>query len=612
MTGFGLELGSLGLGLGDSIWPLIVLVVAMTAIGIAGSGAVAVTASRPAAAPPLLPVQSAKPWVVITAVCTASAVVWIPFAAIMGGLPAIGEGVGASQSELQWIADIYPLVVTALLLPAGTLLDRFGRRRGMLLGLAVLSAGLLWCAYASSPESLLVARVVCAAASAVIFPATLATLTGSLPPSYRDHAVSIWAGTITIGSALGLIGAVALLKVAWWGSMFVGMAIITALGWVLVAVAVPETKEPGHQRFDALGAALGVLGPGGLVLGLSEGPVHGWTDPLTVGALLVGVTALVGFLWWGIRCPYALLNARVFRDRRVLGSSLALVIIFVIDFGMFFLYFQFRAYGFGETPLRTASVMMVAAVAFAPAIVLGVPVAARWGLRVLTVITLGMCAAGVAILSTVDRDTSNLWLITGLVLFWAGVGGMMTPATQGILKSLPAKDQGVASAVNDIVREFGGAIGVALFGSLFYAGYRADVADLADSAASPQLADSILSSPGSGLAELASSGASAEQLRAVQDGVFAGWQLTLWVGVGLLAVSALIICACFPKHVRPARTPDSSTPDPTIREAWSDDDAGATAEAGRLGRAGDGGAGPDRRGPDRADDSAAESVEVAG
>lgn len=547
MTGFGVTLGSLELGLGDSIWWLVALVILATVYG-----AMASALARPASFQ-ALPMESAPPWAVITAVCTAGAVVWFPAAGLAGGLPAVGLGLNASQSELQWIADSYPLVLTALLLPAGAFIDRFGRRRGMLLGLAGLVIGLVWCAYANSSGSMIAARIFCAAASALIFPATLATLTSALPERYQDKAVAIWAGSITIGSGFGLMGALGLLEAYWWGSMFLGMAGSTALAFVLVAAAVPETKADESKRFDFPGAFLGVLGPGGLVLGLTEGPIHGWTDPLTVGALVVGAVALTGFLVRGFTCSYALLDARVFRNRRVLGSSIALIVIFTVDFAIFFLFFQFRGFGFGEGTFTTAWLLMTAAGAFVPATLYGVPIAERWGMRLLAVLSFSLCAAGIGLLGVVDQDTSSWVLVLALILFWTGVGGMMTPATQGILKSLPAAEQGMASAVNDIVREFGAAIGIALFGSIYYAGYRSEVGDLAGSV-SPDLAESLRSSPGAGLADLAASGGSLDRVQVVQNSVIEGFHVAMWFGVGVLLVGMLIICACLPKRVRPERS----------------------------------------------------------
>lgn len=207
----GVTLGSLELGLGDSVWWIVTLIAVATAYGSLASAFAtgALRRSRGTSAGPVsVQWTGAPPWVIITAVCTAGAVVWFPAAGLAGGLPAVGLGLGASQSELQWIADSYPLVLTALLLPAGAFIDRFGRRRGMLLGLIGLVGGLVWCAYSTSSGSMIGARVSCAAASALIFPATLATLSSALPPKYQDRAVAVWAASITVGAGFGLMGAV--------------------------------------------------------------------------------------------------------------------------------------------------------------------------------------------------------------------------------------------------------------------------------------------------------------------------------------------------------------------------------------------------------------------
>jgi hypothetical protein len=193
---------------------------------------------------------------------------------------------------------------------------------------------------------------------------------------------------------------------------------------------------------------------------------------------------------------------------------------------------------------------MTVAIVFIPATLVGAPLAARCGMRLVCALAMTLCAGGLACLSLSDRDAPMPLFIAGLLLFWTGVGGFMTPATQGILRSLPAADQGVASAVNDIAREFGAALGIALFGSLYYAGYRSEIADLTKSVGSAELAESIHRSPGTGLADLAARGGSPDQILAVQDAVFAGWQFALWVGVGVLLGGMALICACLPKHVR--------------------------------------------------------------
>jgi EmrB/QacA subfamily drug resistance transporter len=478
-------------------------------------------------------------------------------------LPAIALDLRPSQTEVQWIGDSYPLVLAALLLPAGGLLDRFGRKRGLIAGLVVMALALAAGAFATSPGPLILARCLAGVGAALVFPATLATISHVIPPERRGSAVGLWAATAIAGGLLGVLVTGALVEVAWWGSAFLAMAGLTLVCLVSTVLVVPETSEPEGAHLDPLGAVTSVLAVGGLVFAMTEAPVHGWTDGRVLATGLLGLIAGAAFVAWELRAPRPLLDLRLFRNAAVATSSVALFLMFVAIYGWFFLSFQYQAFVLGYSPFQTALGLMPLGVAlmvtapFAPAL------ARRYGRRLVIASALGVAAAAMALMALLGDSADYAVLVPTFVLFGIGTGLGSTPPTEAILESLPPAQQGVASALNDAAREMGAAVGIAVLGSAFNAGYRGEVGDALAAVPEP-LAEAVRSSPAAGFGAIAQAGAEAplQLVDVIRDGVMAGWSLAFLVGATVTAGSALYVARCFPAsrhHTPEAARPPAAT-----------------------------------------------------
>lgn len=467
---------------------------------------------------------------------------WLNVVGIFVCLPALGIDLHANETGLQWIADVYTVLIAALLLPAGAAIDRFGRRRGLIVGQAAMAAGQLVSATASSSSLMLTGRVVAGVAAAVVFPATLASISAALPDERRDRAVGIWAAGVILGSLAGFLAAVVVLQFVSWRWVFVTMVASTIVCLAASALAIPETREPRPGRADLTGMVLSAVAVGGLVTGVIEGPVQGWTALVVLVPFVASVVAGVAFVRVELTTADPLLDLRMFRNRELCGCALALTFIFAVDFGLFFLAFQLFAAVFRYGPIKTALLFGTAGVTMLPATFLAPRIAARLGLRTLLTGAVLLCAVGAATMAAIDRSGPILLLLGGLWIFYAGVGAAMTPATRGILDALPSSEQGSASALNDLTRELGAAVGVALLGSLFTVGYRHGVGGLSHSLVNGPLRVAVRASPASAIAAVSQVSAVHE----VQGAVAGGWRLALLVGAGALVVAAAILAVSLP------------------------------------------------------------------
>jgi EmrB/QacA subfamily drug resistance transporter len=480
---------------------------------------------------------------ILATMCLAVIVVIANVASLNVAVPQIGAALQADQSQLQWIVDSYALVLAAFLLPAGALGDRYSRKTMLIIGLVVMTAASWWSASASSATELILARGVAGLGAAFVFPSTLSTLTALTAPERRQRAIALWSACTAIGGILGIIGSGAILESHSWPWIFRGTAGISALALVLVLFIVVDTRDPDHAHLDPPGTVLSVLAAGGLVLGITEGPARGWTDPLTLGGLVVGVVALLTFVWWELRARRPLLDVRLFAQADFGSGSLAVFLLFFSTFGAFFLCVQFVAYVYGYGPLDSGLALLPVGATLVPTSILAVVVSRRFGRAVAMSAGMAIFAGGLLVLSTLDESADYGLFAVGLLIFGAGIGLCSTPATDAIVAALPSAKQGVASAVNDTARELGGALGIAVLGTLLNVGYRSgvDAAGLA-----PEVADVVRESPALGLGLSASEAGSPEVdgsvvIGAVRSAFVDGWALALIVGAVVVLAGAVAV-----------------------------------------------------------------------
>ena len=396
----------------------------------------------------------------ITAVvCLALAAVVSAVASLNVALPDIARSTHASLTQLEWVIDAYSLVFAALLLPAGALGDRYGRRATLLIGLAIFGAASGVAMTAGSANELILLRGVMGLGAALVMPATLSTITSTFPSAERTRAVGMWAGVAGASAVLGLLTSGVLLEFWSWRSVF-GLNVVLAIAAIAGTLRyVPESADSDAPRLDISGAAIAVVGLVALVYSVIEAPDQGWLSMRTLGGIGAGLVVLGAFVGWELKRVHPMLNPRIFRRPRLAAGTMSIFVQFFAFFGFIFIVLQFLQIVRGDSPL-------VPAARIAPIL------AARIGARAVCVTGLGLIAGALVLLAQLTATSPYLLIAVGLIILGAGMGAAMTPATSAITAALPDSQQGVASAMNDLSRELGGAVGIAVIGSILATTYR--------------------------------------------------------------------------------------------------------------------------------------------
>ena len=408
-------------------------------------------------------------------------------------LPDLQRQTGATATEVQWIVDAYTLVFAGMLLLLGALGDRFGRR-------PVLAAGILLFAGAAAvglavddPGALIAVRAVMGLGAAAVMPVTLSVITTSFPPAERAHAIGVWVGVAGGGAVIGLFGSGILLEFFDWSSFFALNVTLGALALVGTLLVIPDSRDAEAPSLDAVGGVLSLLTVAGLVYGFIEGPSRGWTDGLTVAAFVVGVLAGVTFVVWELRRHDPLLDPRLFRRAGFGMGSLTITVQFFASFGFFFIILQYLQYVADLSPLLAACALAPLPVTLIPLARNAPRFALRFGANRVAGLGLALAAIGMLLMTRLSTDFVYWELAVAIVVFAAGMALATTPATMAITSSLPAGKQGVGSAVNDVSREFGSALGIAVLGSVLTDAYAANIEPVARQLPA-QAADAVTSS----------------------------------------------------------------------------------------------------------------------
>jgi len=413
---------------------------------------------------------------VITAVlCLALAAVVAAMASLNVALPDIARDTHASQTQLLWVIDAYSLAFAALLLPGGAIGDRYGRRGALIAGLVIFGGGSAMAMTASSASELIALRAVLGLGAALVMPATLSTITSTFPPAERTRAVSMWAGVAGGAAVLGLLASGALLVGFSWRSIFGLNVVLAGLALVGTLRYVPESADPDAPRLDVGGALIAVLALVALVFSVVEAPTYGWLAGRTVAGLVLAFVLIGAFVSWEMRQAHPLLDPRVFRQRTLTAGSMSILIQFFAFYGYTFIILQYLQLVRGATPLLAALEVLPLAVAMMPTSRLAPRLAARFGRGKVCAAGLVLIAAGLGIVAQLDATSSYFLLAGGLLVLGVGMGAAMTPATAAITEALPPAQQGVGSALNDLSREVGGALGIAVIGSILTSTYSSHV-----------------------------------------------------------------------------------------------------------------------------------------
>lgn len=422
---------------------------------------------------PHAPAGHPQRWFILGILCVCLVLIVASVSSLNIAIPPIQEALGATQTEIQWIVDGYALVFAGLLLPAGALGDRFGRKWTLLGGLGLFAIASSIAATVDSANHLIAMRSLMGVGAALIMPSTLSLLTSVFPPHERPKAIAVWAGFAGAGGAIGVVSSGLLLEKFWWGSVFFITVPIAVVAAIAIAVIVPNSSDPDGHPLDPLGSVFSIIGFGSLVFAIIEGPSRGWSDPLVVGGFVASALGLALFVWWELRAEHPMLDPRYFRIPRFGMGAAVITTAFFAMFGMFFTISQYLQFVKGFSPLKTGLATLPSAVMMIIIAPRAVLFQQKFTVRRTIAMGLTLIAVGMSIFALFLRvDSSYLVALVAIVFMAAGAGMAMPSSTTSIMTSLPMNKAGVGSAVNDTTREVGGALGIAVVGSVLASVYR--------------------------------------------------------------------------------------------------------------------------------------------
>ena len=410
--------------------------------------------------------------------CFGVVLVMATMASLNTVLPDIAVDVGASQSQLTWIVDAYTLVLAALLLPAGAIGDRFGRKGVFIAGLIVFTIGALVPIWTNTPEALIASRAVSGLGAAFVMPSTLSILASRIPTRKRPLAIAIWGASAGTGAVIGLLGSGVVLLNFSWHAIFVGLAIFSGV-LAIASFTIEENKMEDPPKFDPIGALLSTFAIFLLVLGLIEAPEQGWTNGWIITYFVIAVVFTIAFIIWELKCKHPLLDVRFFKFRGFGSGSLSLLSQFLATFGYFYALIQYMQLVQGYSAIKSAFAMAPLVPPIVIFALLSIWVTRKIGQKWLLFFGHLLLAASLLMFIPVDTNT-DYWYITAIMLVFAtGLGLTAAPATTAIMLQTPEKKYGVASAVNDAAREIGAALGIAITGSVLTTVYSDKISDIA-------------------------------------------------------------------------------------------------------------------------------------
>jgi EmrB/QacA subfamily drug resistance transporter len=416
---------------------------------------------------PTLEQIHSRRWATLGVLCLSLLVVVVDGSIVNVALPTLVRHLHASTSALQWVVDAYTLAVAGLLLTLGSLGDRIGRHRTLAGGLIVFGLGSALAAMSTSASELVACRVVMGIGAAAVMPATLSILTNVfIVPAERAKAIAMWSAVAGLGVVIGPTLGGWLLEHFAWGSIFMVNLPIVGLALVAGRLVVPPSANPHPRALDPVGAVLSMAGIVSVVYVIIEAPSHGWLSPVTLGTVTLGLALLVSFCFFELRSTHPMVDLRIFTNARFSAASFAVTMIFLALFGWLFLFTQQLQFVLGYSALQAGARCLPFALTMGVASPISAKLAARVGTKVVVTVGLAVMAVGFGVLSTASEHTGYPLLMVASMFVAAGMGLAMAPATESIMGSLPRAQAGVGSAVNDTTRFVGGALGVALTGSV--------------------------------------------------------------------------------------------------------------------------------------------------
>jgi EmrB/QacA subfamily drug resistance transporter len=502
-------------------------------------------------------VRGAGKWSILAILSFALALISLDNTIVNVALPSLQEDLKATSAQLQWVVDAYSVLFAGTLLLAGSLGDRFGRKRVLLIGLVIFGAGSLAAGAAPDADVLIACRAIMGIGGAFIMPSTLSILVQTFTaPSERAQAIGIWAAVAGVGVAIGPIVGGALLEHFSWHSVFLVNPPLVVIVLGLTLVFIPESLDASKPQLDMRGAALSSLGLIALVTFIVELPDTGPTAT-TLVAGLAALVLLAAFVWWERRAPRPLLPMTLFKERLFTVAVVLVGLVYFALMGALFFLPQFLQLVQGMTPLESGVSMLPGAGGLLVASLFSPRLAEKVGARLVVVTGVLLVTAGLLAMSFVQPMTSYVYVGFALGVTGIGMGLTLPQATNGVLSCVPRERSSMGSAVNDAVSELGGSFGVAILGGILAFLYRSRIDDAVGAApdAAAAIPDQVLATVRESLAAASVlieqlPGSLAPPAREIVASAFVsgmGWALV--TGAVITLLGAILAWLFFPQHM---------------------------------------------------------------
>ncbi|MET8977437.1 MFS transporter [Streptomyces sp. NPDC004539] len=500
-----------------------------------------------------MPGPYARRWWALLVLCLSLLITVMANTSLIVAAPDMTTDLGLSSSDLQWVVDSYTVPYAALMLVLGAIGDKYSRRGALVLGLLIFAAGSVMGSMVDETSLVVVARAIMGIGAAVVMPATLSLVVATFPRSERAKAITAWAATSGLAVAFGPLVSGWLLEDHAWGSTFlinVPFAVLAVFGALAL---VPPSKAEGMGRIDYVGGLLSIVTVGSLIYAAIEGPHAGWGAGPVTGAVVAGV-GLAAFVVWELRHPHPMLDVRKFALRPFTGSMLAVMFFFFGMFAVIYYATQFLQFVLGYGALETGvRLLPLGGAVFLGSALTGI-LAPKLGVKVMAVTGLAIGTAGMFLLTQIDKGSTYGDFLAPLMMLGLALGLAISPATDTIMGSFPESELGVGGGVNDTALELGGALGIAVLGSLLGTAYRDELTDLVGDRLPAEAMETAKDSVGAGLAVAQrvaqDPSAGPQQAQAAVDAVhqaFAhGVAQTSLIGGIIMAAGTLIVLAVLP------------------------------------------------------------------
>ncbi|WP_030058307.1 MULTISPECIES: MFS transporter [Streptomyces] len=413
-------------------------------------------------------------WWILIVLCLSSLVLVVDSMALTVAVPSMTADLGATAQDTQWILDSYVLVFAGLLLTSGSLGDRFGRRKIMIIGLLLFGAASLAATFCTNPGEVIAARIAMGVGGALIMPSTLSILITVFDEQERGKATAAW-GSVAMLGLVGspVLGGVLIDHFSWHSIFFINVPVV-ALAILAGLLLMPESKGP-WQKPDPLGAVLSAVGMTALVWWIIEIPQHGAFGARSLVTLVVAVVSLVGFVVWENLSSAPMVPLVLFRNRNFSGGSLSLTLVQIGNGGLLLVLTQYLQFVLGYSPVKAGLAFLPLALAALIGNAAGAKLAAKAGHRALILAGMLVMAASFALLTTVSADTGFAVPAIALGLLGLGAGLAMPAAVGALMGTIPPEQAGVGSALNDTIQQAGTALGIAILGSLLSSGFASEM-----------------------------------------------------------------------------------------------------------------------------------------